>query len=238
MTKEIILEGDGPRTYFINALFSAATLPGVRISRTDFLRRTLTGQCTTEEVEAAIATTPVRAGLSPSLVDKLARQVVRSEATRVSAFSAATGLPGGLALLGTVPMDMAQNLAHVLRVSQKLAYLHGWPDFFDGEEFDETTKGILTLFTGAMFGAHGATQGITRVSGLLASRVATELPKRALTQGVLYSLVKRIATQLGLRMSKDVFAKGVSKVVPVLGGVLSGGITLATFWPMACFSAF
>ncbi|MDO5065778.1 MAG: hypothetical protein Q4D96_00660 [Propionibacteriaceae bacterium] len=233
MTKEIVPDEGVARTYFMDALMSAATLPGVRISREDFLRRTLSGHCTPDQVDAAIATTPAQAGIPASLVERLAKQVVRGEATRVSAFSAATGLPGGFALLGMVPLDMAQNLAHVLRVSQKLAYLHGWPSFFDGEELDETTTGILTLFTGVMFGAHGATQGIAKVSNLLAARVATELPKRALSQKFLYTLVKRIATQLGMHMSKDVFAKGVSKVVPVLGGLVSGGFTMATFWPMA-----
>ena len=33
-------------------------------------------------------------------------------------------------------------------------------------------------------------------------------------------------------MNKEVFAKGVGKAVPVIGGVIAGGITLATFRPM------
>lgn len=223
----------GPQAFFMNALISAATLPGVRIQRDDFLRRTLSRHCTPEQVEAAVATTPARAGLTPALVERLAKEAVHQEATRVSAISAAAGVPGGFAVLGTAGLDMAQNLAHVLRVSQKLAYLHGWPDFFDGEEFDDATKGVLTLFTGVMFGAHGAAQGVTKLSALIATRVVTELPKRVLGRSTLYPLIRRIATQLGVRMSKEVFAKGVSKIVPVIGGVVSGGLTLATFWPMA-----
>ena len=34
-------------------------------------------------------------------------------------------------------------------------------------------------------------------------------------------------------MTKDIFAKGVSKAVPVVGAAVSGGLTLATFAPMA-----
>ena len=45
--------------------------------------------------------------------------------------------------------------------------------------------------------------------------------------------MKKVATLLGVKMTKDVFAKGVSKAVPVLGAVVSGGLTLATFKPMA-----
>jgi len=33
-------------------------------------------------------------------------------------------------------------------------------------------------------------------------------------------------------MTKDIFAKGVGKAVPILGGAVSGGLTLATFKPM------
>lgn len=33
-------------------------------------------------------------------------------------------------------------------------------------------------------------------------------------------------------MTKEVFAKGVSKAVPIIGGVVSGGITFATLRPM------
>ena len=33
-------------------------------------------------------------------------------------------------------------------------------------------------------------------------------------------------------MTKEIFAKGVSKAVPLIGGVVSGGITFATMRPM------
>lgn len=55
-------------------------------------------------------------------------------------------------MLGTVPADMVQNFAHMIRVAQKLAYLYSWPDLFssDGDEMDDATKGVLTLFIGVM----------------------------------------------------------------------------------------
>ncbi|MGF3112516.1 hypothetical protein [Facklamia sp. P9177] len=34
-------------------------------------------------------------------------------------------------------------------------------------------------------------------------------------------------------MTKQIFAKSVSKVIPLIGAVLSGGLTYATFTPMA-----
>ncbi len=34
-------------------------------------------------------------------------------------------------------------------------------------------------------------------------------------------------------MTKEVFAKGVAKVIPVVGGFVSGGLTFASYKPMA-----
>ena len=44
--------------------------------------------------------------------------------------------------------------------------------------------------------------------------------------------MKKVAGYLGIKMTKDVFARGVSKAIPVIGGVISGGITFATYAPM------
>lgn len=48
-----------------------------------------------------------------------------------------------------------------------------------------------------------------------------------------YPIVKKIASTIGVKMTKEVFAKSVSKIVPVLGGVASGGLTYVTYRPMA-----
>jgi len=42
-----------------------------------------------------------------------------------------------------------------------------------------------------------------------------------------------VAGYLGVRMTKDVFGKGVSKIIPGIGAATSGLLTLATFKPMA-----
>lgn len=34
-------------------------------------------------------------------------------------------------------------------------------------------------------------------------------------------------------MTKQIFAKSAAKIVPVVGGVVSGSLTLATFMPMS-----
>ena len=47
-------------------------------------------------------------------------------------------------MAGTIPADLAQDFAHVMRVEQKLAYLYGWQSFLneDDEVDDETVAQV------------------------------------------------------------------------------------------------
>lgn len=45
--------------------------------------------------------------------------------------------------------------------------------------------------------------------------------------------IKKIANFIGINLTKKTFAQGVSKVVPVIGGFISGGINFASMMPMA-----
>ena len=53
-----------------------------------------------------------------------------------------------------------------------------------------------------------------------------------MTKTFYYPVVKSILKFFGVSLTKNTFAKGVSKVIPVVGGVVSGGITLASMLPM------
>lgn len=220
---------------FEAVLAAAAKLPGVRINRASYLRKALSRHCSVEQVELAIAETPAFAGIPLDVLSNAANDSIRLEATRVTALAAAAGVPGGLALIGTIPADMAQTLAHVLRIAQKIAYLYSWPDLFDddGDELDDSTANMLTLFVGVMIGTQAANEGVTKAASMVAQQMLRTLPQKALTKGVIYPIVQAVAKQLGIQMSKQIFAKGVAKVIPVVGAVLNGGLTLATFVPMS-----
>lgn len=220
---------------FGKTLVVATKLPGVRIERAAFLRRSLSRYCTDEQVRVAITETPAAAGISAEVLAMLADAAIMNETAKVTALSTAAGIPGGFALIGTVPADTAQYFAHMLRITQKLAYLYSWPDLFDqdGGEPDDGTQNVLTLFVGVMFGVQAANKGISMVAEKLAAQIVKQLPKQALTHGVVYPLVQTVAKHLGVQMTKGIFAKGVAKAIPVVGGVFSGGLTLATFLPMA-----
>lgn len=219
---------------FSQALEAAAKLPGVRINRSAYLRAALKRYCTEEQIERAIAESPAAAGIAPELITTVANTSIRYETSKATVISTAAGIPGGFALLGTVPADLAQYIGHMLRIAQKLAYIYSWPDLFaenDGE-VDEATQGILTLFIGVMAGVQLAQSGVSRVSAMIAAQVLKKLPEKALTKGLIYPIVKRVAGYLGIQMTKKIFASGIAKAIPIAGAVLSGGLTVGTFLPM------
>ncbi|MFJ4869184.1 hypothetical protein [Streptomyces sp. NPDC088757] len=226
---------ENPESRFSAVLVSVANLPGVRIDREAYLRSALARHCSEDEIRTAIEESPAAAGIPLDVLDKAADASITYETSKAGALSAAAGVPGIFALPLTVPSDMAQYMGHMLRIAQKLAYLYSWPDLLStsSDDLDDATKGVLTLFVGVMFGTQSANKAVGQVSALMAEQVARKLPQKALTQGVVYPVVKKVAAYLGVEMTKQTFAKSVSKAIPVVGAVVSGGLTLATSRPMA-----
>jgi hypothetical protein len=220
---------------FTQTLDAAAQLPGVRINRAAYLRGALKRYCSEAEIEKAIAENPAAAGIPLGVITTAANNSIKFETSKATAISTAAGIPGGFAMIGTIPADLVQYFGHVLRIAQKLAYIYSWPDLFDhdGDELDETTTSILTLFVGVMFGVQMAQAGVVKLSTMIAGQVLKKLPQKALTQGAIYPVVKKVAALLGVRMTKQLFAGGIAKFVPMAGAVFSGGLTLATFLPMS-----
>lgn len=213
----------------------AVTLTGVKIDRASFFRTELKRHSPHIDAERAIATTPIAAGATTEEIDRAARAVIDFETKKCAAISFAAGIPGGLALAGTVPADLAQYFAHVMRVEQKLAYLYGWQSFLDeDDEIDEQTIMELVILMGVMLGVGGVTSQIAKFAGEAAQRsVAKAIQRQALTKTAWYPLMKKVLGFIGVKVTKDAFAKTASKVVPVLGGVVSGGLTYASFKPSA-----
>jgi len=218
---------------FAMILHSASTLPMVKIDRDSFLRKELSKLFDDDIVDAAIATNPAQAGISVDELRKIARACINRETSQVAAISTAAGLPGGFAMAATVPADLAQFFGHILRVLQKLIYLYGWPELSSPEDLDDETNNELTLFIGVMFGVNSANVAIAKIAKAAAVRAEKQLLRAALTKGTIYPIVKKVSQTLGFRMTKVIFAKSIGKAIPVVGGLLSGGVTLASFRPMA-----
>lgn len=219
---------------FETVLVESSKLPIVRVDRDSFLRKELIKHFPATQVDMAVEYNPAYAGISVSDINKIARSCIATETTKVTAISAVAGIPGGFALIGTIPADLAQYFGHILRILQELIYLYGWEELnLDANEMTEETKHILTLFVGIMFGVNGAVDAVGKISGQIAKNVVKKLPQKALMKGTIYPIVKKVAAFLGVKMTKEIFAKGVAKVVPIAGAVVSGGLTFVTYKPMA-----
>jgi len=213
----------------------AAALKGVSIDRGVFLRTELAKKCPKEVVDAAVATTPKDAGVSMDVLDELADAAISIETRKVAGLSALAGIPGGLAMFGTIPADLVQYFAHSLRIEQKLAYLYGWESFLnDEDEIDDETMLRLILFLGVMMNVGGVGTTLTNFAKTTARvGIAKTIEKQALTKTIWYNPLKQILKAVGIKVTKSSLAETVSKGVPVVGGVVSGGITYATFRPGA-----
>ena len=219
---------------FEQVLATASSLPMVHIDRKKFLLKELIKFYPKEKVDIAIQNNPAYAGIDISTIDKIANSCINYETNKVSSISFAAGIPGGFAMAGTIPADITQYFAHILRILQKLIYLYGWEEILpeDGS-IDDDTSNIITLFVGVMFGVNGAASTITKISASAAQKASKNIAAKALTKGTLYPIVKKIAQALGVKMTKDIFARGVSKAIPIIGGIASGGLTYITYKPMA-----
>ncbi len=208
----------------------AMRLPGIKISREEFLYKQFRNRYPPATVRKAIEMNPAAAGISREEIDRFARESIKYEAAKVSALSFAAGVPGGIAMAGTVPADIAQYFGFILRITQKLAYLYGFSEFrLQEDEIDDATLNEIMVFLGVMFGVNEANTAVVKLAEAVAQNLIKQLPQKALTKGYIYPIVRIIAKQLGYTMTKEVFAKGVSKVVPVIGGAANGGMTYVSF---------
>lgn len=203
------------------------SIPGVKVNRRDFLIEIFADKVTQEEIPLLLKLGPVKSGLfTPEQLKKAAIKNCNKSKWQCSATSFASGIPGGLAMFGTIPLDTMQFFGFNLRVAQQVAYIYGHEDFWSGDVLDnERVESELVVFLGTMLGAGGAAQVTRLLSAQLAKKVATDLPKKALTKTIYYPIIKNIAKSIGINLTKNTFAKGLSKIIPVLGGALSGGIT-------------
>ena len=211
---------------FDKVLALAVELPGVKIEREEFLQKYFSSRFDREIVARIVQTSPIRAGVNESVLYEIARECINYEKKKVSALSFATGSGGFVG----IPADLAQYMAHVLRISQKLAYIYGYPEIRSIEgSMDEKTQKIILLFIGVMYGVSGANKVIAEISKSLAGKVGKDILRAALTKTAWYPLLKEICKQVGIKVTKDTLGKAATKVFPVIGGVVSAGFSYYCF---------
>lgn len=213
-----------------NVMDQSLKIPGMKINRDEFLKEAFLAYGKTDLLTD---NRPIDL-YNEDAINQIAADAINKHLRITSATSTAAGIPGGFAMLGTVPADLAQFYGHVLVLSQKLGYIYGWPDLLDeNQKVTDGTRNILTLFVGVMFGAQTANKAVTELGKNFSIQIVKRLPQQALTKTIYYPVIKEVGKWIGVKITKDVFAKGVGKVIPILGGVISGGITYVSFNSMS-----
>lgn len=232
LTKAIDQNGDGQIT-IEDVIIMGLKIPGIRINRSEFLRKEFSKNYSEEVVENIIQYNPAHENISSDAIEKIANDVIQYERLCVSGISTALSAPGGFAMVATLPTDIAQYYGYMLRAMQKLLYLYGFPeiDIKENQILDSETMNTIIICMGVMYGVAGANTALKSMAKALGLGVEKKLISKALTKGTIYPIVKSVAKWFNVRMTKEIFAGFFKKSIPVVGGLIGGGITYLSFKP-------
>ena len=215
----------------LNVINESLKLPFIKVDRTEFLTKTFSNKI--DDMPKLLREGP-QAFFSKEELDRIASNVIKSNVLQSSSISFASGLPGGIAIAATIPADMAQFYGYSLKLAQEISYVYGYQNIWANQgELTEDAKNTLILYLGIMFGVSSAGSTIRILSNKLAIQALKQLPNKTLTKHLYFTILKKVLAIFGTKLTKATFAKGVSKVIPVVGGVLSGSMNYLALKPMA-----
>ena len=215
----------------LNVINESLKLPFIKVDRSDFLTKTFSNKI--DDMPKLFKEGP-QAFFSKEELDRIASNVINSNVFKSSSISFVSGLPGGVAISATIPADMAQFYGYSLKLAQEISYVYGYQNIWaNQDELTEDAKNTLILYLGIMFGVSSAGSTIRILSNKLALQALKQLPNKTLTKHLYFTILKKVLAIFGTKLTKATFAKGVSKVIPVVGGVLSGSMNYLSLKPMA-----
>ncbi|WNS45352.1 SHOCT domain-containing protein [Paenibacillus sp. MMS20-IR301] len=214
-------------------LANAVKLPGVQVNRNEFLAQQLAKYDTYGNMPVILEKGPLEAGIGLQVIDKLAKSLIEKRTILSTAASTVAGIPGGLAMAATIPGDTLQYFGVAMRMSQELAYLYGRSDLWqDSTPDSEQISRELTLYLGVMFGVAGAAPMLRILNAPNSRYLLQQHPQLNLAESLYFPLLKKISSYIGIKITKRTFTQGATKFIPLLGGLLSGGMTYLSMKPM------
>lgn len=200
---------------------NAVKIPGVKVNRNEFLIKAFEGE--NVDIHKLIDDGPVASGVAKSKLDEIATKIVKIRTSESSIASFIAGVPGGLAYAVTIPADTIQFFGMCLRMTQEIAYIYGADNFWGNEQADSFVREQLIMYMGTLFDVNGAASGVRAV-------IANN--DYQLEDGTWAKAVEVVSKELVKKLTTDTAAKGISKIIPVIGGLVSGSYTMITMQPM------
>ncbi len=213
-------------------LQNAMKLPKIQLDRASWYTKVLSPYVSEQTLGRALTTSPARAGIEHPTLSQVAQATLRAHRRGVTTLSLVTGLPGGVALAGALPADLAQFLWHLIQVAQKLTALYGWPPLFVSPKSltaDETL--LLTVFLAQMFGSERADKLLQEIQQSYRDE-SGPLPRDPIASYHLKEEAQYMYEWMGINAAREGLTKTLARVVPVLGGLLSGGLSYLAFTKM------
>lgn len=214
----------------LQTIGAVAKLPVVHVDREAFLRKHFADS---PHLNVILESGP-QAVYSVESLRRKASSIINNSAVKTSAASFATGLPGNPAVMVAAGgADVAQYFGFALNLAQQIAYLFGEDELFDGGgQLSEAAQIRVIAYLGAMFGAARAAALVSQTSKLAGANLGKKIAAQALTKTAWHPLLKKVGALVGQEITKKTVEKTITKAVPVVGGVISGGLTYVTFRPM------
>lgn len=232
LKNKIDQNGDGQIT-IEDVIIMGLKVPGIKINRSEFIKKEFSKYYSEETIDNIIKYNPAHENIPINKISKIADDIIQYERLCVSGISTALSAPGGFAMVATLPTDIAQYYGYMLRATQELLYLYGFPeiDINSQQLLDSETINTLIVCMGVMYGVAGANTALKSMAKALGVGVEKKLINKALTKGTIYPIVKSVAKWFNVRMTKEVFAGFFKKSIPIVGGVIGGSITYLSFKP-------
>lgn len=211
------------------AIKTAMKIPGVKVDRDSFLQNNFRKYGNTDRLSSQ----STREVYSIKEIDEVASAVVRHHLTEVTALSAASGLPGGLWAIPASMGDLSLFYAQVLITAQKLAYVYGMPDIWNGkDDLDDNAYRTLIILLGVAAGVEGASQMFANIAQAAIKKAAKKAAEKPGADAITKIVVK-ILEFLGKKASGKAVGSFIKKAIPFVSALISGVFTYASFRPMA-----
>ena len=215
-------------------LNTAISMPGVKVDRRTFLQNELIpflAVLSAEEIQQILSG---EQSIPSNIREKIVKGCMSYHLRIACSLSAVAGLPGGWAMAASIPADVAQFYAQILILIQKMLYLYGWPDLMEENKgIPDESLGLLTLWIGVAMGSVAAQNAITQILEGFAKQAVKRIPRIAFGHSAVYIAIKNVGKWIGIKVTKASTARGLSKVIPLIGAPISATMTYATFRPMS-----
>lgn len=218
-------------SYALKVINESLKLPSIKVDRPEFLMKTFGEQV--DDIQKLIDEGP-QVFFSKEELDEKAQKAINVTVLKSSSLSFASGLPGGFAMAATIPADIAQFYGYSLKLAQEISYIYGYNNIWNDQgELTEDAKNTLILYLGIMLGVSSSGAAVRILSNKMAAQAFKRIPQKALTKTVYYPIIKKVMAVFGTKLTKATFAKGISKVIPLIGGAVSGSMNYFSLKPMA-----